>query len=451
MSVIDIREPGSTKKYVLFGLPRIGSSVMMGLADFALFLLYAVGYGVPDFLVLLALGIGKFCIAASQSMMGWISDAKYTRWGRRKPYLVILSPILGISFFLMMLPTLVVPISNGEGLFFWLLVFNIVFQISYGISTPYDSWMAEQFKAKDRATASQYKNIFAYIGTGLMFVFTMVVLVNVDDNIQAYPNVIPPELFISVVLFSLLGPILFILVAILMPTEPEFKIESNMIENVKNILRNKNFLLVTGMQGIASMGIVLIGDYAFVFIDEVLAFDQTEFIVAAVGLVGGIFVFLTIWKKLMHKIGKKKCILYIFLSAACFLPFSLIALIPMDSYLVFGIIFMLGLAATLGGWAIIPAVMYADLAEDDEKRTGELKAGIYQGFPSITLNIFQAFGLLLGSLMAISFGEDLSRVFWGPVVAIILVGAYFYSKKFIQLDFDWEETNIVSEKSEIER
>ena len=54
MSETDIREEGTTKKYVLFGLPRIGSAVMMGLADFALFLLYAVGYGVPDFLVLFA-------------------------------------------------------------------------------------------------------------------------------------------------------------------------------------------------------------------------------------------------------------------------------------------------------------------------------------------------------------------------------------------------------------
>ena len=119
-------------------------------------------------------------------------------------------------------------------------------------------------------------------------------------------------------------------------------------------------------------------------------------------------------------------------------------LIPMDSYFGLGIIFMLGLAGCLGGWYLFPAIIYADIAEDDEKKTGELKAGIYQGFPSIVLNLFQAGGLfLLGIILDLpvvgNLPYSIGLVLWGPICSVILIGAYFFSRKFIQLDFEWEK------------
>ena len=84
------------------------------------------------------------------------------------------------------------------------------------------------------------------------------------------------------------------------------------------------------------------------------------------------------------------------------------------------------------------------MAEDDEKRTSELKAGIYAGFPSIALNLFQALGIrFLGeitSLPDITVGVQsfsIGYVIWGPICAVILILTYFYSKHFVKLDFDW--------------
>lgn len=118
----------------------------------------------------------------------------------------------------------------------------------------------------------------------------------------------------------------------------------------------------------------------------------------------------------------------------------------MDSYVIFGIIFVLVIAACLGGWFLFPGFMYADLAEDDEKKTGELKAGIYAGFPSIPLNLFQALGLFLMGLILelpnITVGTStysIGYVLWGPICSLILIVAYLYSRKFIKLDFDWEK------------
>ncbi len=118
----------------------------------------------------------------------------------------------------------------------------------------------------------------------------------------------------------------------------------------------------------------------------------------------------------------------------------------MSSYLILGIIFILGIAALLGGWYLFPYIIYADLAEDDEKSTGELKAGIYTGFPSIVLNIFQAGGIfLLGAILTLpsittgSLTYSIGLILWGPICSLILICSWLYTKKFVTLDFEWEK------------
>lgn len=438
------RSKGTSRRYMTFGAPKLGTSVLMTFADFALFTLYAIAYQVDPSLVAIAQGLGKLTIAASQFFFGWISDAKYTKWGRRKPYLMILSPILGLSFLFLLLPTLIIDFNNKIGLFLWLLIWYQIFNICYGVTTPYGSWMAEQFRVEDRPKASQYQQFFGMIGTSIVTVFSMVVLTGFKEAIEAAPDIIPLEFLFGVIIFTIIPIVLFYLIVFIMPTEPHFKIESNMIQNLKTIIQNKNYILVTIMQGIASIAWIMIGSLTLAFITEVLYFDTMTNLIASVIFIIGILTFLYIWRKLIQKIGKKQSLLYIFLSSMVFLPFTLLALIPMDSNVIYGIIFVLGLAACMGGWFLFPAIMYADIAEDDEKETGELKAGIYAGFPSIILNLFQALGLfIMASIVGLpSVGGltySIGYLLWGPICAVILLISYLYSRKFVKLDFDWEK------------
>jgi len=419
----------------------------MGFADFALATLYILAFQVSPFLVGFALAMGKLTIAASQFFFGWISDAKYTRWGRRKPYLIILSPILGLSFFFLLLPNLIIDLNDKSAVFSWLLIFYQVFNISYGITSPYGSWMAEQFSIDERPRASQYQNTIGFLGSGVMSVFSMIILTGVIDRIQINPNVIPSEYFLSVLIFGIIPVILFYSVSFLMPTEPHFKIESNIFQNLKIILKNKNYLLVNGMMGIASIAWIMVGSLLLLFTEVVLGFEETFYIIAAALFLIGILSFLYLWRKLTSKLGKKQSVLYIFLVAIIFLPFSLLGLISMNFSQIFGIIFILGLAGCMAGWFLLPVIFIADITEDDEKRTGELRAGIYNGFPSIILNLFQTIGLLLMGIILelpkITVGTttfSLGYVIWGPICSLILVIAYFYSRKLVQLDFEWEKT-----------
>jgi len=338
------------------------------------------------------------------------------------------------------LPSLFIDITDISSVFIWFLVWIIIFNISYGVTTPYNSWMAEQFTIDERPKVSQFQNLFGFMGTAIMTVFAMVVLTDFNDKIQMNPDIIPTEFLYSVVIFAIIPLILFYLIAILMPKEPHFKINSDMIDNLKTILKNKNFLLVTVMQGIASLAWIMIGAQILVYIETVLQFDSTSNLIASIVFVLGILIFLVIWRKLIEKLGRKRSLLYVFLTAIVFLPLTLLGLLPMESTFIFGIIFILGITGCMGGWFLFPSIMYADIAEDDEKSTGELKAGIYTGFPSIVLNLFQALGLfIMGLILALpSLGltYSIGYVLWGPICSLILIGAYFFAKKFIKLDFE---------------
>jgi len=448
MSDIELERTETTKgKRIIFGFPRLGTSLVLGIEGFALFTLYYLGYGLDSILVGFALAMGYLSIAAGQFLLGWISDAKYTKLGRRKPYLVIFGPLLGISFIFLLLPALVLPdMTDKNSIFIWLLIWDVIFRFSYAVTTPYQAWMAEVFPASERPEVSQVQNTFNFIGNGLMAITTMLVFTGVFDKVAANPNVIPPEFLLIVVVFGLISSILFVLIVFIMPTEPNYKMESSLMDNLKTIFKNKNFLKIVLMQGISGFGWSIIVAVMLTYTENALSLGGTDYYIVAIIFLLSIFVFLYFWRKQIERIGKKKTLLLIFLMAVVFLPITLLGLIEAIPNLILGVFFITGIGFILGGWFLFPYIIYADIAEDDEKSTGELKAGIYVGFPSIILNIFQAIGVfLLGLILGlpdVTVGTStfsIGLVIWGPICSLILLVSYFYTRKFVDLDFEWEK------------
>jgi GPH family glycoside/pentoside/hexuronide:cation symporter len=442
----------------LFGAPRLGTSIVLGIEGWALLTLYTSGYGLHPFSAGFSIAMGYLTIAISQFILGWLSDAKYTKWGRRKPYIVIFAPLLGISIIFLLLPGLVLDLNDTGTLFISMLIWEIIFRASYAVTTPYQAWMAEEFPIEERPKVSQFQNTFNYIGNGIMAIFTILILTSYIDTLDSIRELGPPidlnipipiTLSIPIFIFGILTIVLFYFIAFKMPIEPKYEIKSNLIENLKTIVKNKNFMFIVFMAGISGFGWSMITSVMLKYLTDVLDLKGTDYMIPAVALILTIFIFLYLWRRSIQKLGKKKTLLYLFIIAAVFLPISLLGLIPMTSYLVIGIIFMAGIGAILGGWFLFPYIIYADIAEDDEKSTGELKAGIYAGFPSIILNIFQAGGVfLIGTILSLPnlerhylaepYSFSIGLIIFGPIVSIILLVSYFYTKKYVKLDFDWE-------------
>jgi len=362
--------------------------------------------------------------------------------------------LLGISIIFLLLPGLIIDINDSNALFLWMVIWEIIFRFSYGVTTPYQAWMAEEFPIEERPKVSQIQNSFNYLGNGIMAIFSLLILTSYVNELklarEAPIPFIPPiplNVSIPIIIFGMMTIILFYIIALKMPTEPHFKIKSNLKDSLKTIVKNKNFMKIVLMVGISGFGWSMITSIMLKYLVDTLNLGTIDYMISAVALLLTIFIFLYLWRRTIQKRGKKKALLYIFLSAIAFLPISLIGLIPMDSYLGLGIIFIVGIGAILGGWFLFPYIGYADVAEDDEKSTGELKAGIYTGFPSIILNIFQAIGAffigVILSLPSISptgvFSYSIGLILFGPIVSVILLIAYLYTRKYVILDFDWEK------------
>jgi len=149
------------------------------------------------------------------------------------------------------------------------------------------------------------------------------------------------------------------------------------------------------------------------------------------------------WKNRIEKVGRKKTLINIFIFAIIFTPFTLLGLIPTQLYLLIAIFIISTVTISFGGWQLFPYMIYADIAEEDEQKNGELKAGSYIGFSSILLNIFQASALFISPLileMPILYSfkagvGSIGLVLWGPFCCIVLIIALIYTIRLIKLDF----------------
>jgi Na+/melibiose symporter-like transporter len=288
-SNLQLKKRSIRTKRLAFTIPRIASSLLLGTVGFALFFLYTLAYDVSEALVGIGIGVGYVSIAAGQFILGWISDGKYTRWGRRKPYIFILAPINALSFVFVLLPYLILKNPSEITLFIWLITFDGIFQFSYAYTTVYQACMPEQFSVEDRPRVSQTQNIYNIIGQAIMLLFTFLVLTNIRGQIEANPSVIPPEFLITVIIFAAFLIIFYYLGTYVMPTEPYRKIDSNYIEHLITIFKHKNYLSVTLMQGIASFAWIIMTTVMLNYIQIVLRFGTLEYLLAAFCLLIGVF------------------------------------------------------------------------------------------------------------------------------------------------------------------
>ncbi|MHA1520796.1 MAG: MFS transporter [Promethearchaeota archaeon] len=437
--------PSSTKKMILFSFPRISSALLLGLLGFALLTLYTTGFGLDPTKVANRMTIGYIAIAISQPFFGWISDIVYIKGiGGRKPFVFILAPILVVSFILLMMPPLFLENPSDEALLNWFLLWNTLFEIAYAVTTPYQAWMAQLFNTADRPKCSQWQNIANFIGQVIQTLFAMLVLTDFAKNIENDPNYIPPNYMWGCFIFGAVFLASFYTSTIIMPVEPRRVQKINLLENLKTALKNIRYQKVVFMQGFASIGWVMAGTVILKYLTDVLQLNMMQNIIVSGSMIIGMVIFLEFWKRMIAKKGKTQSIKLVFLFGALVMPLSLIGLIHVENTLWFGLLLVWGYAFVLGGWYLFPYIMYADLAEDDERQTNVQKAGLYIGYPSIILNLFQAFGVfLLGQLY--KFGEttvgtntfNWGDVIWGPIVSVILIGVYFYTKKWVLIDFDW--------------
>lgn len=410
-----------------YSICRFGTSIFMNIVTLALFYIYDQEFGLSEgtYLNSTALAVGKVIIGFSGFIFGYISDIiPPEKFNRRKFFIWTGAPLLAVSFIMLFVPNLLIPNAGIYGIFTWLLVWNGMFNLFYGyLLTPYQSWMAEITTDKDRLLTSGMQNTTnvtsTLLGTG--FAFLLPGMLHLDDGLTTKTSLI---LLGIVIAFAVIEIVMFLPALLTIPEAPVERKDRNIWREFKVVFSNKNYVIWFVAQGVYSMGLTLVTSLVLTFSDKILGFTGlTDTIIFGLLVFVTLMVCFVIWGKIAGRLGKKWSLIIGFGLLAAVLPFSLIfKVLPDNAIQWVGYVYGFFLGIGLSGPNLFPYAIIADIAAKDEEETNESRAGMYTGFNSIPMNIFQALALLLVGF--VGHNDHVSRLYWlGPLATIFIIAA----------------------------
>jgi GPH family glycoside/pentoside/hexuronide:cation symporter len=425
---------------VAYGLTRFGPSTMLSIVAFAGVLFYYSFIHQPGLLSALPVALSYLISAAGDSGFGYLSDRTPTkRWGRRRPYMIIGAPLMGLSFAMYFLPTLFVSASDVIGLFIWSTVWICLFKMFYSFTmTPFQCWMPEITEPEERPSVSAWQNGANFAANTLGIVSSFLLPVILPIGLISTPLLI---LLLVIVLIELIG---FLPPLLKIRGEGKFLKQPSFRKDYGFALSNRNYVVWILVQGILSFGFIMTESIFLIYFTTVIQFSTIQILGFLVEFLVIIYVFFVVWPMVIRRKGKRYTLTVSLSIAAVALFFILfVGQVPgfplpayIQTYIVIGFI-----VTGLAGYFLMPYIIYADFAQVDQIKTGEGRAGVYTGFSSIPLNIFQFIStVLLGFMLGLppfpgqSFSSGL--LLWGPISALFLIfGLLVLRKTNIDPDF----------------
>ncbi|MDR7434693.1 MAG: MFS transporter [Armatimonadota bacterium] len=162
---------------VLYGLGSLGGSLLLQTVLLWIFFYYSPppGSGLPPRvapgLVGVAMAAGRLIDALADLPVAFWSDRVRTRWGRRKPFIVLGSPFLVLSFFLLWSPPK--PHLALENFLYLTLLLSSFFFLFTLVMNPYAALLPEiTAGGRGRVTTAAWQAAFNLIGVGGAFVLS---------------------------------------------------------------------------------------------------------------------------------------------------------------------------------------------------------------------------------------------------------------------------------------
>lgn len=378
-----------------------------------------------------ALAIGWWIQALMNPVAGWLSDKLVsTRFGRRKPWLILGSPIMALSF----IGIFLIP-SPATELYFpiiWLTIFNGIYNAAFAATVcVYLSIIPEICPTpEERTSISTYRQGFYLVG------YILGALIGALLQIEEF------LVFVVVALASLML-IGFYIAAFgtKLPEEAPKLPTFGIIEALKVTFKNKPFLPYLGYTIFAtafqSMLIAALPD-----IGRHVVYKGEENFISS--LIPGAFVITGIiaivpamfW---INKVGKKKAASYGMIAAAIItMTLATVGMIPgLELPHILVIVLILGIPAA--PLLILPDSIISDLTDYDEMVTGTRREAMHFASQGLLTRFaggvaIQLMGLILGFFGATysagePFNGTLGLILIGPVAAIaLIIGLLIFQK-----------------------
>ncbi len=368
----------------------------------------ALAVGLSPFLIGLVMFVARVWDAVSDPLMGRISDATVNkRFGKRRIYLVIASPLVVLAMFLMFFPYSI----ENEILRVLCVLFSYMFfsTTQTMVMIPYSSLSSELTSDyKDRASANSIRLAFS-IFSSILCVAVPGMIVGAYDGNEGY--IVMSLIFGGIFGLSVLLTGLFAREQIITPpVKRKFR-----LDEFTRFLKVKPFRQYLGMLLTLQMTMAVMSSLFFFYIDFYIARDVTASGgSSALGLIGAGSMFATQIFALpfyLWLIGKtSKAFAYRFGATVWILTgivlFTLQPGVPDIAVIIAAVVIGFGIS----GPGLVPHAMFGDVVDTAQIVTGERSEGAISGFVNFINKVAQAIGLsaVMAVLGFFSFTEQVA-------------------------------------------
>jgi glycoside/pentoside/hexuronide:cation symporter, GPH family len=376
-----------------YGVGMFGTSIPINLIKGSMLYFYVELLGMDATVFAGVYAIYGVLDAIDNPVFGYLSDRTRSRWGRRKPYLVVGSLVLlGAMIALFSVPGSVA--SSATSLVIWFAVFAILSEMADSlINANYGALLPELFPSERvRASANGIRQGAQLVAMILALGLTPVLAQNVlgcpvDAAGCADPTVGYSRL---AVVFGILGVGVILYMALGIRENPAIADERRppFFASIRQIVTNRYFWTIGVVNACYGSAIAIVLNGLQFYVRYVLGGGGLEATILQVAVVVGAIGMLALWARAVRRYGAER----VWKTA---LPIATLAFVPIyfaDSLLT-AVIAGLCIAVGYSGVLATNDLIMARVLDDDARRHGVHREGIF-------LSAFGVLGRLNGLIVA---------------------------------------------------
>ncbi len=365
---------------VVWGIASLGTSLIAGVFGALLPIFYQDYLGLNARWIALASGIYAVWNALNDPIFGYVSDSTRSRHGRRIPYMRFTAPFLAGTFILVWLA----PQKAGEfSLFLWMLVSMVLYDGCYTIiGLVYSALLPEVTESDTERNHLQISSsLFGLLGTLLGFVIPDLF----RPKTGAAPSFFPLQ--IAMVVVGVTGMLLILATTFKVKERPEFSQGDQPLklgDQIKYTFTSKSFIVLVIQNFMSILVSSLVTGSLFYLADYVMKMNTIVLLAFIfIPLIGGVPVTNLIRKRL-GLLRAQQLLLLIAGVGLVSITFVPTALIP------------LGLALAgfgLSGPQTLTNIFFAEVADEDELRSGVRREGAFFGINALVTKPAQSLAI----------------------------------------------------------
>jgi GPH family glycoside/pentoside/hexuronide:cation symporter len=330
--------------------------------------------------------IAKLWDAVNDPVVGWLTDHTRSRFGRRRPWLLLGALPFGLAFFLLWL----VPPLGAVGKFAYYVLATMLFDTALTVVlVPFTSLTPELTPDYDERTSlTAVRMSFSIIGSTLaLLIHTQVLAAFEHAPVTGYA--------LSAAVWAAVGATgLFI--TFLGTREPPppprpaagVTLHVGFLAGFRIAFRNRAFVLVALVYLFSWMALQFVQANLPFYIDDWVGMPTAALGYVLMAIQASTFVWLVIWTRVSERLGKQRVY---YLGMAVFLAVMVVLFFvqPGQVTLVYLLAAIVGTGVAV--CYLVPWSMLPDVVEVDELETGERREGIFYGM----FALFQKLALAL--------------------------------------------------------